>query len=293
VEIDLDEDDLHGAFRTPAGAGPFPGVLALGGSDGGTPAYLLELLVPAGFACLALAYWGTPETQLAFADVPLERIERGLDWLAARPEVATVEGRLGVLGASRGAELALLVAATWPHLVGPVAAYSPSSVLWPGLDPRLPSGPTRASWTLAGTPLPFVPFPEGVVPARSGHGISMLPLCEGGLRNRRAVARAAIAVERCTGPLLLVSGGDDRVWPSRRMSEAIAARLARHGRADAARHLHFPAAGHLLFPYARPRDTHVPHIAVDFGGTPEANRAAHLAAWPEIVRHLGVRRGDR
>lgn len=286
MEIHLDEDELRGTFRVPDGSGPFPGVLALGGSDGGTPEYLLELLVPEGFACLALAYWGTPETQLVFADVPLERVERGLRWLAGRAEVASADGRVALLGASRGAELALLVAATWPQLVGPVAAYSPSSVAWVGVDPRLPPGRTRSSWTLGGAPLAYLRFPEGAVPARSERGISMLPLCEGGLRNRPAAERAAIAVERCRGPLLLVSGGDDRVWPAARMCETIVERLSRHGRGDRVRHLHYPAAGHILFPYARPPDTRVPHIAVDFGGTPEANRQAHCAVWPEIVRHL-------
>ena len=51
--------DLVGTFRAPSTGGPFPGVLALGGSDGGTPEYFLNLLVPEGFACLAIAYWGT------------------------------------------------------------------------------------------------------------------------------------------------------------------------------------------------------------------------------------------
>ncbi len=52
------DDGIVGNFGTPDGAGPFPGVLALGGSDGGTPDYFLNLLVPEGFACLALQYLG-------------------------------------------------------------------------------------------------------------------------------------------------------------------------------------------------------------------------------------------
>ncbi|HEY7187195.1 MAG TPA: hypothetical protein VH436_11645 [Vicinamibacterales bacterium] len=40
------ENGIVAAFGTPDDGGPFPGVLALGGSDGGTPEYFLNLLVP-------------------------------------------------------------------------------------------------------------------------------------------------------------------------------------------------------------------------------------------------------
>src|SRR5262245_12342560 len=115
------ETDLQGLFGYPDGPGPFPAVLALGGSDGGTPEYFLNLLVPEGFAVLALVYWGTPATQLNMADIPLERAERGLRWLQSASNIRP--GRAGIVGASRGAELALLLAATFPELAGPVAAY--------------------------------------------------------------------------------------------------------------------------------------------------------------------------
>ena len=131
----LRDGDLVGTFGMPEGNGPFPGVLALGGSDGGIPEYLLPLLVPEGFACLALAYFATPDTQPALIEVPLERIERGLRWMLAQPEVDAPDGRLAVFGASKGGELVLLVASTFPDLVGPVAAYTPSADAPAGLRP--------------------------------------------------------------------------------------------------------------------------------------------------------------
>jgi hypothetical protein len=75
MEMRLHENGLVGTFRAPEGSGPFPGVLALGGSDGGTPEYFLNLCVSEGFACLALAYWGTTGTQATMVEIPLERIE--------------------------------------------------------------------------------------------------------------------------------------------------------------------------------------------------------------------------
>lgn len=287
MEEKLRDGDLAGTLRTPEGTGPFPAVLALGGSDGGTPDYFLDLLVPAGFACLALTYWGTRETQLAFTEIPLERIERGLRWLASHARAASKSGRVAVIGASRGGELALLAAATFPNLVGPVVAYTPSCVAWAGIDMTLPPGTTRSSWKHKGVPLPYATFPPGAVPAISASGaFSMLAMFEAALRDPDTVARASIAVERANGPVLVVSGGDDGVWPAGRMCEMIVQRMAEHGRARDVEHLHYAQAGHMLFPYSPPTDTLIPAWPIESGGSPDADRAAHRAAWPDVVNTL-------
>lgn len=285
MEKKIRDGDFSATLRMPDGPGPFPGVLALGGSDGGTPEYFLDLLVPEGFACLALVYWATPETQMTFTEIPLERVERGLRFLAAQPSVRTEHGRIGLIGASRGGELALLAASAFPSLVGPVVAYTPSSVAWVGIDEHFPAT-TRSSWSHRGTPLPFVPFPPGAAPAHTENGLSLRPMCEAGLAAAAAVQRAAIAVERATGPLLLVSGGEDQVWPTGRMCEQLVERMKEHGRAAHVRHLHFPRAGHMLFPYTRPSDTLMPALPAALGGSAEADAAAHRAAWPTVLAHL-------
>jgi len=286
MEIRLQENGLVGTFRTPEGSGPFPAVLALGGSDGGSPEYFLNLCVSAGFGCLGLAYWGTAGAQPTMVEIPLERIERGLQWLLGRPDIVTVNGRAAVVGASRGGELALLLAATFPDLVGPVVAYTPSSVVWVGVDFTQPGGAPRSSWIHRGQPFPFLPFPANVPPAQSERGMSTLPIFEAGLDDQGAVERAAISIERANGPVLLVSGGDDRVWPAGRMCKMIVDRMSRHERANAVKHLHYPHAGHMLFPYARPSDAMYPAYPIDLGGTAADDLAAHTAAWPHVIQHL-------
>jgi dienelactone hydrolase len=288
MEIDYRDESGRGTYRTPDSRGPFPAVLALGGSDGGTPLYFADLLVPEGFACLSLAYWATPDTQPWFTEIPLERIERGLRWLIGRPEVRTHDGRVALVGASRGGELALLVASTFPDLVGPVVAYTPSSVVWQGVDLTLPPGATKSSWSYRGKPLPYVAVPRDAVPDQTAAGISWLPMMEPGLNDVAAVNQATIAVERCTGPVLLVSGGSDRVWPTSRMCTMLTERMSRHGRRDAISHLDYPRAGHMLFPYSRPADTLVPEMLTDFGGSPEADAAAHADAWPKVLGSLSA-----
>jgi acetyl esterase/lipase len=111
----LDDRELDGVFACAESGERVPGVLALGGSDGGIPTYLLRLLAAERCACLALAYHGTPKTQPNLIEVPLERIERALRWLRDHARVAPHDGRVAVVGASKGAELALVLAATFPR----------------------------------------------------------------------------------------------------------------------------------------------------------------------------------
>jgi acetyl esterase/lipase len=285
--IQLHEDDLVGTFGCPDGDGPFSGVLALGGSDGGVPEYFLSLLAPEGFACLALAYFNTPDTQPALVEVPLERVERALRWMRSHPKVSAHAGRIAMIGGSKGGELALLMAATFPDLVGPVVAYTPSSVVWAGIDFSQRGGSMRSSWSVAGQPVPFVPYPAGVAPSWSDKGMRVRPIYDHGLDNAGAVDVATIPIERATGPVLLISGGDDQMWPSERMCTMVVDRMRRVGRETLVRHLNFPEAGHVLFPYhAPPGNGAVPPMNFDLGGSAESGSSAHATAWPEVVRHL-------
>ena len=279
---------VSGTFAYPDDGGPFPAVVALGGSDGGTPEYFANLLVPEGFVVFALIYWGTPETQLNMAEIPLERVEDALHWLCSRPNVKPSHGRVGLVGASRGGELSLLAASMFPELVGPVVAYTPSGVVWMGVDFAAP-GRVCSSWSRHGASVPYVPFSHDVIPSQTEHGISMRPLFESSLQNTAAVERASIAIERATGPLMLVSGGDDQVWPTGRMCEAVVERMTAHGRARDVVHRHYPRAGHMLFPYSPPPDVKPPPFPIALGGTAEADAEAHASVWPEVLKHL---RGD-
>jgi dienelactone hydrolase len=284
---EIRQPGLVGAFGFPDGADRARSVLALGGSEGGIPDYLMRLLVAEGLACLALAYCNTRDTQRALTEVPLERIEKGLHWLRDNPKVEVAGGRIPIIGTSKGGELALLAAAMFPESVGPVVAYTPSSVVWEGIDFRSPGPPGRSSWSVDGQPLPFVPYPTDIRPSSSERGMSFLPIYDGGLNNRSAVAAAAIPIEQATGPILLVSGSDDRMWPAERMCRMIVERLRRAGREHVVRHLNYPEAGHVLFPYeASDRSETSTAMPFDLGGRVEAANSAHASAWPEVLRLL-------
>jgi dienelactone hydrolase len=186
-------------------------VLLLGGSGGGLsdPA-TAALLASRGYPVLQLAYFGLPGLPAELKRIPLEYLERALRWLAARPEVDPE--RVIVVGSSRGAELGLLLGARFTSLVHGVAAYAPSSVVNPGFPSGLTDCPP--AWTYEGTPIPHVTCDEYLEPRPTRPPESVIP------------------VERIRGPILLVAGGDDTLWPSAGYTAAIVDRLRANDRSD-------------------------------------------------------------
>lgn len=291
--VEVRSRGLAGWFFTPGG-GPHPGVLALSGSDGDCPMETARLLAGEGFACLALQYFKGPGLPGTLVEIPLEYIDTALGWLGENPTVSN--SRVGIVGASKGAELALLSASYFPHKVGAVVAYAPSCVAFAGIG--RPEGRRRSSWTYRGAPLPFVPYPAKMRPGVGLRGVSFAPIYRAALDNTAAVDAAAIPIERSDAPVLLISGGRDQMWPSSAMAEQLVSRLTQAGKSDHVSHLRYPEAGHSFFPW-RPNIRServaqmIDHIRlmgvggfVDLGGRAKANRAALHEAWAQAVSFL-------
>src|SRR5258708_18671618 len=79
---------LHGVLVLPSSAGKHPGVLVLGGSEGGVPRQRAAWLASHGFAALALAYFNYEDLPPRLEAIPLEYFGRAIGWLMKRPEVA-------------------------------------------------------------------------------------------------------------------------------------------------------------------------------------------------------------
>lgn len=252
-------------------------VLVLGGSEGGIQGSgpLAKRLAEHGFGALALAYFGTPGLPQALKNVPLESLEAGVDWLRAQPGIGP--RRMPVFGISKGGEAALLLASHDPRLCAVVAGV-PSSVVWAGIDIAHPATPvTVSSWTLAGKGLAFVPYAEG--PFRGVRDLYDRSLA-------KAAPEAAIPVEKIKGPILLISGKSDQLWPSNPMSEAVMARLDAKHFAFARQHLAYENAGHAAV--GPPLAADSPNMArlASLGGTVEGNQAARIDGWPKILAFL-------
>jgi dienelactone hydrolase len=285
-----------GRLFIPPGAGPHPLAIVLSGSGGGFDIDKAAVLSRHGFATFALAYFGIAPLPSWLNRVPLEYFESAIEWLRSQPEIAA--NRIGVLGVSRGAELALLLGSKLPTIQA-VVAYAPSSVAWAASGRDNATGEIVPCWTHRGEPVPFAPLPLRGFMVRSAFPVVAMKrpvmfrnLFQAALRNRAAVDRAAIRVEETCGAILLISGGDDHLWPAGEMSEAIVARLKRLKFPHAVEHLHYPKAGHMLrYPFLPTTsrvspNKHLRSAKFSFGGNAEADAAAQADSWRRTISFL-------
>ena len=261
------EGQLHGVLLLPNTKERRPGVLVVGGSEGGMPLGKAAWLASRGYAALALAYFRYDDLPPLLEGIPLEYFGSALAWMMQRSEI--LADRIAVMGTSRGGELALQLGSMFPQIKA-VVAYVPANVRYPAC-----CGNTRVpyAWTWRGQALAFE-FPRG-------RG-----------RNRGAALGAAIAVERTHGPILLISGEDDGVWDSTGMANAIVARLKQTHFPYPYEHLKYPHAGHRA---GRPEVVPAWHGSVrnptsgreeNLGGRPQGDAQSSLDAIPKVLEFL-------
>jgi hypothetical protein len=162
----VDVGNLPGMLVLPAGDPPvsgWPGVACFCGSEGGFESQLSNAAVLAsrGFAAFAAPWISEADAAVNISEVPLERFGASLAALAGHPAVDG--GNVSAIATSRGAEG--LLAASSRRLGPPLRAMvlvSPSCVAWQALGS---SGevPDTGSWTVAGSPVPWVPLASGVL----------------------------------------------------------------------------------------------------------------------------------
>jgi dienelactone hydrolase len=267
---------------------PRPAVINVSGSGGGIDGMTGALLASHGYTALSLGYFGVEGLPADLADIPLEYFGNAIEWLRRHPDVK--RGPVGVIGWSRGGELALLLGATFPE-IGAVVGYVPSGVAWSGIG-RDPSTGVRPAWTRHGQPVPFVPPapPERFAESARfiGGALHLVDVFRASMRVRAMAERAEIAVERINGPLLMVSGEDDALWPSSELAEIAMARLKRSGFTHRHEHLRFKGAGHAIrVPYQPTTLNDVVHPLtrqmLALGGNPRDNAAASVKAWQRAL----------
>ncbi len=274
----VSDSALRGRLFSPSRSGA-PGVVVLGGSEGGFPDQVAALLATNGFFALSLAYFRVDGLPSELAEIPLDYVGRAIEWLGT--QLGVWPDRIALFGTSKGAEAALMVASHVPE-VQAVVAYAPSSVVWSCIC----SQPGLSSWTLRGDPVAAVS--EGADPDyRPAAGEPIRWTANYLYRLRQAPVSTVIPVERIAGPLLLVAGGEDQLWPSLVMAQAIMERRASFGGHSEDQLLAYPLAGHLIGKaYLPPGSTRVGGGRFETGGTPEQNALAQADAWPRVLAFL-------
>lgn len=247
-------------------------VLLIGGSSGKTEDARAELLCAHGVATETVRWFGGPAQRTDPYLIPLEIFFERIDQLGNEYD------RIWVLGSSFGSEAALLSGAHFD--IEGVIAVSPSDVTW---GTRLSTGDDVPRWTQAETAVPFVPIDWESYDAsfdppsyRSLYESSRLTFPD-------HVQVATIPVEKIRD-VVLIAGGDDRVWPSVDQAQRIVDRRTSFGLRTTL--VQDDLAGHtVLFPgEVRPTGGRV----MQRGGSDVADRRLGRAGWRAIIDALAA-----
>jgi dienelactone hydrolase len=244
-----DRTGFYGERVTPANATGRTAILLLGGSEGLHTVGFASILAGHGYPILALAYYGEAGLPRQLRNIPLEYFRRALAWMVRRPEVDPT--RIVVIyGLSRGGEVALVLASTYPNLVHGAIGYVPSA----DAIGAPPSG-VGAAWTFQGQPV-YGPIP----------------------------------VERIAVPVFVVGAGQDGLWPSGPSVKSIRQRMLAHGRQDVTALIYEHAGHGIVsgLPNVVELSTTADTIygTSDLGGSPAADEAAREDSWPRLLRFL-------
>ncbi|MEK4627794.1 acyl-CoA thioesterase/bile acid-CoA:amino acid N-acyltransferase family protein [Solibacillus sp. FSL R7-0682] len=257
---------------------PLPGIIILGGSEGGIYEYPAALLASHGFSVLALAYFGVESLPKNLVNIPLEYVKTAIDWMKQRNEVTN--GWLGIHGTSRGAELSLLSASLFPELRAAVALNG-FAVAFSGIVPWTDEKTLPPAWLYQDKPLPYL-SPE--------NPIAVALSCKDMWNERRgnplgqwysalasdpeATKKAEIQVEKINGPVLIISGEEDDV-DTVGLSQRAIKRLEEHRSPYPYDHLIYPGAGHSIG---------IPNLMIAYKqGNTKDNAYASKDSWAKTI----------
>ena len=270
VRLDVSKGGLVAHVFRPSAPGQYPAVILVGGSGGGIgwQDRMAEVLAKCGMVALAVAYFGMPGLAEELERIPLEYMDQAITFLMAQPYVDP--DHVGIGGVSKGGELALLVASLHPELRA-VAVFVPSGVVFQSVTSDWNA---TSSWSYRGQEWAFVPY--GSAPS----GSPIVEYYRSGLKASSAeqLEAATIKVERINGPILMLSGQADTLWPSSQLCEMVVARLTDKKFAHPVEHIAYENAGHLI--------ASIREESTGRGGTEEGNRAAQLDGQRRFVGFL-------
>ncbi|MFA9502501.1 acyl-CoA thioester hydrolase/BAAT C-terminal domain-containing protein [Natrinema sp. H-ect1] len=281
----VDGESFVGRIYEPPGSDPKPGVVVLHGSDGQSADGIAQLLASHGFTALAVQYfdWRGEYERLPaeLVGVPLEFVAAAVERVLDRDGVRGPD--VGLFGTSKGGELALL-AGSRLESVGPVVSVNGSGVVWAGISRReFPPGP---SWTVDGEPVPYLPYTDDRSVWDVQPPMEMEPGYSQSLEDAddETIAAATIPVESITGPVLLVSGGADRMWDSEELHRIAAERLECHD-CDYEQ-LVYPDAGHAITVPYLPTENRERTAQFVMGGSAAGYAEADGDHWPRVLETL-------
>lgn len=267
---------VEGVFYAPAEATTTkrPAVLVLHGSEGSLQFtdFTAKSLAEEGYPSLALRYFGGENQPKHLEEVPIESLDRAVDWLSKRQEVD--RNKIVILGFSRGAELALTYA-SMNNKIKAAVAIAPSCMRYQGFIDMFTST-SKAAFTYKGKPLSHAVIEFGKKSPAEVYGDSLKAPSD---------APQWIQAHNINGPILLFSGQKDVVWPSSILTAKLVEWLKERKFRHEVEWNDYPDAGHVLL--AKTNDKFTESLApTQFGGTKPGVHKAMRDAWPQLIAFL-------
>lgn len=266
-------------------------VVLIGGGQWGD--YWASEFAKKGYAALSLPYTHAEGLPPLPENIELEYFEKAINWL--RGQEAVDQDKIIVMGASRNAELSLVLASTMPKRIGGVIAFAPSAVSWSNTVLPYNSDELTASWTYKGEAIPYIPMKK----LRGGDSekLNTLAYWSAGLEDSIAVVKAIIPIEKIMGPVLLLSGKDDKVWPSASMADMLEERSKAYAFTYPFENIQYDDSGHLIStdPNQKegPREGQMTiggkSYSFEFGGSASGDFKAKQDAYRRIMQYLEKR----
>ncbi len=285
--LDVREQGVVGKIFFPDTSEESPAIIVFSGSDGGFHESQAKLFADEGYVALALAFFhadGLPEN---LENIPLEYFLNGIKWLKSQPQVKS--DKIHLYGPSKGGELVLLLASTFPDEITSAIAVVPSCVTFGGIPNE-----KNACWTLAGIPLPVAPTPsknDVYKQLETRRTVDLVQIYLNKMQDKEVFEKAFIKIDNIKCPILLISGKDDRMWPSWIYSDLIMQRLDEVKSPIFREHLCYDHVGHMITnPYDPVLTDAFRHpvtgLFYEIGGDPKEQAFACKDSWEKILSFL-------
>lgn len=280
-------DSIIANYYLPHSNKKLPAIIFLGGSGGNFRQERTTLYANEGFAVLDLKYFKGEGLPDGIIEIPLEYVRKAHQWLMKQPGIDST--KIGIIGRSRGSELAMLYATKFN--VSFVISQAPSNVVWFGWEDG------KSSWAYKNKPFTYAEYTDEdserieLEMKKNGEQYHDGPKFLSAFKNQHLINTAAIHIEDIKCPILFISGKDDKVWPSTMMANMMVKRLIEKNFQHEFIHLAYEDAGHNFA--GGGQGCGIPYLpAEDYsnssarGGTDKGNALASINSWHQILKFI-------
>jgi dienelactone hydrolase len=264
-------------------------IVWLGGSGSGLSvnAPVAAALASHGFNVLSLPFFGEKGLPSQLSKIPLEYFERVFTWLQKNPITHCKE--VQILGMSKGAELALILASKYPFITKMVL-WAPHAYCFQGLAYK-----NESSWTYAGIDLPFIRGKNWWIVADmlrcfiKNEPFGFTPVYKKALAIAKNKPEARIKVENACADLLMITSRECGMWNTYDGSLEIMDTLRKSNYPYHYDLIVYEHAGEPFYvPYVIPASESsvkiAPRLMLSMGGTLEGNARAKVDAWERTIQ---------